>query len=313
VSDRNIEEAMSKTKKQHETKGFGDLDYLIAQWLPDRGPRSSKHTARAYRADLRQFLQVTGKPFDQIKPIDIANYRSHLVMGGKKRLAEATIERKIAAVCSFYRFLNRMEVTAINLDNLERAKKKIEIPFADIPTPAEVIAMINAAEPDLPLKLLVEFLYLTGCRISEALSVRWRDMLSTPMGGEVVVKGKGKKSRKVYLPIDVWNEIMESRGESPNDGFVFARFSYKREVAGTRSAYDAIIHLAKAAKVDKHITPHAFRHACITHGLDEGNSLADLRDLAGHSNISITSRYAHATGAQNVAERLQKRLKRMKK
>lgn len=292
-------------KKPHTTKEFGDLDYWISQWLSYKGPRQSEATHKAYRLDLDQFLREIAKPFEQVARVDIISYLDGLQMRGE--LQKTSIARKLATIRSFYRFLNAREITRINLDGIERPKVRQDVDHANQLTVPEVQALIRAAAPDPPLQLLVRFLYLTGCRIAEALSLTWGDLLPLEDGdGEAHIQGKGDKARDAYIRPSLWPDLIGSRGEAAEDASVFP-FNYHK-------AYRAILRLVKAARVDdgtedgrpikKEVTPHSLRHAFISHAAAKGVTVVNLRDAAGHANISTTSRYLHGDNTRAAAQAL---------
>ena len=276
---------------KHKTKSFGDLAYWISEWLKsDR--RGSLNTAASYRLDLQQFFDSVKKRFDQITVGDVLEYQSSL----PDRYTAKTKARKIATVRSFYKFLNNREVTNLNLARIESPRIQQRVEKGKLLTEKEVQAIIDAATNDQH-RLFIRFLYLTAVRVSEALALRWRDVDLTE--GMAHVVGKGNKRRELFIPpalrLDftlMWNE-----GVQPSDtvfSFIKNRLHALRIVQG----------LAKVAKIDKPVTPHSFRHAHISHALKHGATLAELRDQAGHANISTTSLYAHADNSRATATRL---------
>lgn len=289
--------------KPHTTKNFDDLDYWLDQFLSAHGPRQSEKTHKAYRLDIHQFLQEVQKPFDRVVRSDIVGYMDTLRLRSQrtvKGIAKTTIARKLASIRSFYRFLNGHEITSINLDGIERPKIAQELDHGALFTREEVKALIKAAKPDPPLHLLVRFLYRTGCRIDETLNLSWNmlEPLGDGTGGEAHLTGKGDKHANVYIPASIWSDLLNSRGNAPADGKVFPSFSsYKR-------ALNAVKRLAKAAGVDKEVTPHGFRHAFISHALAKGIPIHVVRAAARHADISTTGRYAHAESTRPAADAL---------
>lgn len=280
--------------KKHSTKSFGDLDYCISLWLKsDR--RGSPNTAEAYKTDLRQFLDSVGKAFDKVEIPDILSYQSSL----SDNYAARTKARKLATVRSFYQFLNNREITNLNLARLESPKVQQRVDRDKLLTEKEVKAIIEAATNDQH-RLFVRFLYLTGVRVSEALALRWRDLDPLDSDGSYAhIVGKGDKRRDVFIPsllnldiVFLWNESIS------NDAPVFSFIKNRLQ------AWQIVRGLAKVAKIDKPVTPHSFRHAHISHALKNGATVAELRDQAGHSNISTTSLYVHADKARATATRL---------
>jgi len=249
----------------------------------------------AYRRDIQQFLEYVAKPFDQTTVIDIMGYQSRLA---DQYGEDKTRARKLASVCSFYRFLNNREVTNVNLSKIERGRIERGVNHDKLLTPEQVRAIIAVVEADALHHALLRFFYLTGVRISEALGLRWRDLRKLPDGGEAHIIGKRRKYRLVFVSDELWMDLMSLRGAADDAAYVFplgenhVRYIVRKagKVAGVEGAH-----------------PHQFRHAFVSHLLAEGVPLPDVSELAGHSSVAMTSVYAHPTKGRNVTEKLKVR------
>jgi integrase/recombinase XerD len=269
-----------------------DVDFWIAEWLKPTGKRRSQHTAIAYRADIKAFLAHTRKPFDQIITADIMDYQSFLA---DEYGAEKTRARKLASVCSFYRFLNNREVTAINLARIERAKMDRSVDHGALLTPEQIRAIIAATAADPLHHALLKFLYLTGARISEVLGLRWCDLRPMEDGGEAHILGKGGKRRTVYLSAELWRDLIAMRGNAGDKDHPFP-FT-------PQNAWKIVKAAGKAAGVEG-AHPHQFRHAFVSHLLAENAPLADVSEIVGHASIATTGLYAHPTKGRELASKL---------
>lgn len=265
-----------------------DKNFWLAEWFKGK-KRKSPHTQEAYRRDVDQFLSRCGKPFDMVTVADIQDYQSSLF----DNVADRTAARKVAALRSFYRFLNSREVTNLNLERVEGSSIGHEVNYDQLLTETEVEAMVIAAT-DNTHRTLVRMLYLTAARISEVLSLRWRDLTALKDGCEAHIIGKGRKRRNVFIPVPLWNDLQEMRGAAEASAHLFPSLDRHKALYIVKG-------LAKAAKIDKTVSPHSFRHAHISHALKNGANVAELRDVAGHANISTTSLYAHASGERATA------------
>lgn len=282
-----------KQTTNHKTASFGDVDYWLSEWLKG-SRREATNTHEAYRRDVGQFLSARQKPFDQVAVGDFLEYQSSL-----SDFAPRTLARKMASLRSFYKFLCNREVMNLNLARIEAPKAKQSVNHDTLLTEKEVQAIINAATNDTH-RVFVRFLYLTAVRVSEALNCRWRDItILETEGAEAHIVGKGDKSRDVFIPpslhfdlVLMWNESIASN--APLFPSIKNRVQALRIVQG----------LAKVAKIEKKVSPHSFRHAHISHALKNGATLAECRDIAGHSNISTTSLYVHASKDRATATRL---------
>ena len=268
-----------------------DLNFWISEWLKSKS-RKSPHTQEAYRRDVGQFLARCRKPFDKVAVTDIQDYQSYL----SDSCAERTAARKVACLRSFYRFLNAREITTVNLAQVESMSIGHEVNYDHLLTEKEVKALVDAAT-DETHRILVRLLYVTAARISEAMSLRWRDLTPLDDGCEVHILGKGKKRRNVFIPAPLWNDLQKMRGESQESDNLFPALDRHKALYIVKG-------LAKAAKIDKNVSPHSFRHAHISHALKNGANVAELRDQAGHSNLSTTCLYAHADSNKAPAKRL---------
>jgi integrase/recombinase XerD len=275
-----------------ENTGLSDVDFWLAEWLKPTGRRRSEHTAIAYRADVTAFLKYAGKPFDQVEIADIQNYQSFLA---DEYGAEKTRARKLASVCSFYKFLNNREVTALNLARIERGKMDRSIDHDQLLTPEQIRAIIAATAANPLHHALLKFLYLTGARISEALGLRWRDLRQFSEGGEAHILGKGGKRRTVYLSAELWFDLMAIRGAADDKDHPFPFTS--------QNAWKVVKKAGVAAGIED-VHPHQFRHAFVSHLLAAGAPLADVSEAVGHRDISTTGLYAHPTKGRDLASKL---------
>ena len=269
-----------------------DAEYYLHCWLKERA--KSEHTAEAYRRDVRDFLNAVGKPFASIEVGDLNRYKINLA-----EYALATRQRKIVALRSFYDYLNGLEVANINLSHFKAPGMRRQINPNKLLTPAEVSALVEAAKPDREAYLFTRLLYTTGARVSEAVGLRWRDLTPIADAGEIVLHGKGDKWRRVPIPAALWRDLLEHRGISADADAVF------QSIPDRHIAARLIARLAKAARIDKPVTPHSLRHACASHLLERGANVAGVRDLLGHSSLSTTNLYAHTTGAARLADLLE--------
>ena len=277
----------------HKTAPFGDVDYWLSEWLKG-SRREAVNTHEAYRRDVGQFLNARQKPFDQVAVGDFLEYQSSL-----SDSAPRTLARKMASLRSFYKFLCNREVLSLNLARIETPRAKQSVNHDTLLTEKEIVAIIEAAT-DHTHRVFVRFLYLTAVRVSEALNCRWRDItLLETEGAEAHIVGKGNKRRDVFIPPSLHFDLALMWDESmPPDAPLFP--SIKNRVQALRIVQG----LAKVAKIEKPVSPHSFRHAHISHALKNGATLAECRDIAGHSNISTTSLYVHASKDRATATRL---------
>jgi len=251
-------------------------------------PRLGEATRRSYRGDVEEF----GRWLDERKlvtaDVDIrvlAEYVTDLGRARRRKLAPATIARKIAAVRSFLRYtLGPAQVPDAGL--APRPPRRLP----DTPKTAEVEAALDALDGDGPLALrnraLVELVYSAGLRSSEAVGL---DLADVDFDREQLhVRGKGGKERIVPL------------GEEA--GYLLARYLHEARPELLRGAQNAVFVSARGKRLDTSTLrrifahPHRLRHAFATHLLEGGADLRTIQELLGHSSLSTTQLYSHVDG-----------------
>ena len=271
-----------------------DSDYYIHQWLKECS--RSEHTSDAYRRDVKDFLAACGVSFETATVGDLNRYKIDLA-----KYSLATRLRKIVALRSFYDYLNGLEITDLNLSRFKAPRMRRQVNPSKLLTPAEVLAIIEAAKPDGEAYLFARLLYTTGARVSEAVGLRWRDLTPLDAAGEVILHGKGDKWRQVPVSSMLWDDLVEHRGISADADAIF------QTIPDRHVAARLVARLARAARIDKTVTPHSLRHACASHLLERGANVAAVRDQLGHSSLSTTNLYAHVSPGCKLADLLEVR------
>ena len=275
-------------------------DYLLKE------KNYSKLTALAYGNDLQFFQKFLETNFDAT-PLEEVSYtliRSWIVSMVDAEMSNTSVNRKIASLKAFYKFLLKTKQIAINPLSKHKAlktPKKIQIPFSEEEL-NKVLTQIQYKEgfDGLRDKLIIDLFYTTGIRRSELISLQVaNDDLVT---GVIKVVGKRKKERiipllpvivreiKMYLterkqlPLikDESNLILLSNGNKTNETFVY------------RLINDYFSNVSE--KVKK--SPHMLRHTFATHMLNHGADLNSIKELLGHSSLASTQVYTHSSLAE---------------
>jgi site-specific recombinase XerD len=247
-------------------------------------PGLSEATRRAYRFDLEPFaawLEGRGARLDALDTRLLSDYAAQLGRGRPRRLAPATIARKLSAVRSLVRF-------ALGPERVPEAtlapRRPRRLPVA--PKSREVDEMLSALEGDGPLALrnraLVELVYSAGLRSREAVDL---DLADVDFEQESVrVRGKGGKERAVPLGEEAawWlaRYLHDARPKLANGGGAFFVSARGRRL-DTSTLRRLVPH------------PHRLRHAFATHLLEGGADLRVIQELLGHSSLSTTQVYSH--------------------
>jgi len=251
-------------------------------------PKLGEATRRAYRVDLEQFggwLDERGLRVDDVDVRVLSDYVTELGRARPRKLAPATIARKLAAVRSFLRF-TLGPTRAPDAALAPRRHRRLP----DTPKPAEVEAALEALDGDGPLALrnraLVELVYSAGLRAAAAVGL---DLADVDFDREQLhVRGKGGKERIVPL------------GEEA--AHLLARYLHEARPELVRDAQNAVFVSARGRRLDTSTLrrvfahPHRLRHAFATHLLEGGADLRTIQELLGHSSLSTTQMYSHVDG-----------------
>jgi len=259
-----------------------DTDAAIDRFLESGG--LSNATRRAYGSDLSAFavwLEDRRLELDDVDTRVLADYVAELGTG-RRRLAPATISRRLAAIRSCLRFtLGPARVP----DAALAPRRPRRLP--DAPKAAEIETLLELADGDSPLALrnraLLEVLYSGGLRSAEAVGL---DLADVDFEREALhIHGKGGKERVVPL------------GEEA--AHYLARYLRDGRPELVRSAVDAVFLSARGRRLDTSTVrrlvrhPHRLRHAFATHLLEGGADLRTIQELLGHSSLSTTQVYSH--------------------
>ncbi len=279
---------------------------------------ASRHTVEAYCSDISDFaLRVRGDAdFDQWAEVDREQARSFVMFLHENGESKRSIQRKLSAMRTFFRFLIREELAGANpFSRLPTIKA--DKPLPEVMNISEVERLISAVEQfwreaadegrsrpqDAAFAAardgaLVELIYSGGLRISEAMGANYGDV---DWGRRVLlVRGKGKKERlapigapalaamKKYLPLR-----RNLGGGRDNASPLFLNRFGERLTA--RSFQRNMKEYLSAAGLPPDLTPHKLRHSFATHLLDAGADLRSVQELLGHKNLSTTQIYTHVS------------------
>ena len=279
-----------------------DVDGFIASLTG-----SSPHTRQAYESDLRQFVawaERGGAPGPQA--VDHLVLRRYLAYLTTRRMARPTIARKAAALRSFFGWLRKRGIVAVDpTRNLRAPKGDRRLPR--VPKAAEVAALLdeNPSTADDPLALAVaarddailEILYGAGVRVSELCGLGPSDV--DLRGGMVTVLGKRSKIRRVPLGEVAIAAIRAylDRGRTNLSGPLTPPDALFLNRRGRRlTPRDARRILERRLLSDgRAISPHTLRHAYATHLLEGGADLRAVQELLGHADVATTQLYTHLT------------------
>lgn len=268
-------------------------------------------TLKAYRIDLRQFFEYvqTQEP----KKEQIEEYITWL----HKEFKQKTVKRKLASIKAFYNYLEEEEILKENPFRKIKVKFKETVTLPRIIPRNEIEQLLNhmyqcQAKNKKDKFLLrdiaiVEMFFATGARVYEISNIRWDcvDLNS----GLIRIMGKGGKERYIQIGepeiIDLLRRYyLEHELSIKKSGYFFVNHR------GARYTEQSIrLMLRKytvGANIQRHITPHMFRHSFATYLIEEEVDISCVQQILGHSSIKTTQIYIH------VAARKQAEILKMK-
>lgn len=262
------------------------------------------NTVAAYRRDLRAYLtHLASRGRHSAKDIEVADVSAFIaaLRTGETPLAASSVARMLSTVRGFHRFmLDEGEAEADVAVDSTPPKLPSRLPKAI--TIEQMERVLEAASGDDVLALrdraLLELLYATGARISEAVDLNVDDMID---GDVVRLLGKGHKQRIVPVgsfaqaAIEAYlvraRPLLSTRGPATPALFLGVRGSR----VSRQNAWLIIRARAEQAKLGVEISPHTFRHSFATHLLEGGADVRVVQELLGHASVATTQIYTHVT------------------
>ena len=255
----------------------GYINYLNAS-------KKSENTIKNYTRHINEMLNIIKKDETEITYADLMNWQSKI-----SNCAPATLNLKISAVMSYFKYLYRIgiikENPAINLEKVRNNPKEKDYVSAE--DMKAIIKNMYTAEG----KAIVALMASTGLRYIEMANItleEYKNALATDRS--IVIVGKGNKERKIFV-----NDIARYYIDNYlSKNYKNSRGTDKLFVSVTESSLrKSLIRAAKKANLPyaEKVSPHWIRVFFATNALENDIDLATIRDALGHSNIAVTSRY----------------------
>ena len=263
----------------------------------------SEHTIVMYQHYLSCFNSwiignlPAGFQIGEINQDIIRQYR--LFLNQKGNLGKNTQMYYIIGLRSFFRYLNRRNITNIQVDQIELGKvseRKIRFLSQD-----QLKSLLSA--PDIKTltgirdKAILELLFSTGLRVSELVSLNKTDIDFT--NGEFSILGKGNKIRLVFLSqqASTYLQLYLSR-RSDDKPCLFVPVRGRIDRLSVRTIQRLVNYYAGKINLPFTISPHILRHSFATDLLRSGADLRSVQEMLGHASISTTQIYTHVTNPQ---------------
>lgn len=265
--------------------------------------RASEHTCVSYQTDLIQFRDFISTTYSLEEPADagfqiIRSFIAQLMQDG---LTPRSVNRKITALRTYFRFLQRSGRISINptlkIQGPKASKRlttfveeKSMTKLLDEP----VIGELEHSEYDAKLvQLIIELLYGTGMRLAELIGLQLHDVDTQRQ--LLKVTGKRNKQRIIPIPNEL-NELLKAYANTrPQTNTESLLVSESGKSVTRNFVYRKVKqYLRLVTTIDKK-SPHVLRHTFATHMLNNGADLNAIKELLGHANLSATQVYTHNT------------------
>ena len=306
------------------SEGFArPINQFLAHIDVERG--LAKATVKAYESDLNRYVAWLAergitKP-DDISKQDIEDYIAFLDTAGESARSKA---RRLASLHEFHRFALGQHVVRDDVSASVKAPKGASrlpdvltidevtrlLDAVAVPEQSEQPQAVQAADPiALRDQALLEFMYATGCRVSEAVGANLDDIDLDEKVARLL--GKGAKQRLVPVGSYACNAMrrylaqarpqLESlaKTKTPERRAIFLN---KRGCRLSRqSVWEVVKQVGQRAHIDKPLHPHTLRHSFATHLIQGGADVRTVQELLGHASVTTTQIYTHVS-PENLIE-----------
>lgn len=264
----------------------------------------SPYTLEYYNQDINVFAiflnQENITDFDEVDDRIVRYFLTHLY---QQKLSRKSVARKISSLRTFYRYLERENMTTSN-PFLSISLPKSEQALPHFLYQEELAELFTISDLTTPIgqrnQALLELMYATGIRVSECVSLTI-DAIDFSLQ-TILVMGKGRKER--YIPFGSFaekalqqyiNDGREQLLKKNQEGTSSLFLNAKGMPITTRGIRFVLNKIVDQAAVTIRIHPHALRHTFATHMLNAGADLRSVQELLGHDHLSSTQVYTHVT------------------
>jgi len=252
----------------------------------------SNITLMSYGQHLKRFANYIRKNVEDITAMDIRMYLANYAKTGVKN---STLATESNILRGFFTWLENEEY--IHKSPMRKIKSiKTEKRIRKALTQEE-LEILREGCKNIRQKALLEFLFSTGCRLSEVVNVNKDDVNWQSLSLKVI--GKGNKERTVYINAKAkvyLKKYIMSRLDNSEALFVSERKPYNR--LQNRAIQNEINKIAEQSKLNKNIYPHLLRHTAATHWLNSGMDITVVQEILGHEEASTTQIYAQISNIE---------------
>lgn len=261
--------------------------------------RYSRHTITSYKTDLSQFTNYLNDvyEFSDLRKADYYIIRSWIVFLVESGMAARSVNRKIASLRAFYKFLQKNNHTSSNpVAKIIAPKIKKKLPtFIEQQNLAALLDDFEFSDDLAGIrdKLVLELLYGTGIRLAELIETKHEDI--NYFERSIKVLGKGSKERIIPLNTSLLNtiKIYCDKKNADFDAATHLIVTDKGEKCYPKFIYRVVKKYLNLITTAEKKSPHVLRHSFATHLLNKGADLNAIKELLGHSSLAATQVYTH--------------------
>lgn len=259
------------------------------------------NSMESYRSDLEKLRIWADKQDLQLLELTRQDLREWLVDLGAAKLSENTRRRLISAIRGFFKFLMfEGHIKANPAEDLISPQKGVYLPRFLNQTEVEMLLAMPDTSTEIGLRdrALIELMYASGLRVSEAANVKLKDLDLD--GGIITTTGKGGKTRRVPVGASAvewlksYSALRKKRQNIGSDNLFLSRAGkpIDRQIIHT-----VITKYAGKCGLEA-VSPHTLRHSFATHLVQNNADIRSVQQMLGHADISTTQVYTHITSAQ---------------
>jgi len=259
--------------------------------------RFSKYTTLAYQRDLRDFQEFYHKlELQTLRDVTVHIVRQYIADTNRRQLSARSIQRRLSALRSFYRYLEREKYVDVNPFNGVKAPKTPQR-LPKVMDVDQVQALLTIPDDDaLAIRdiAILELFYSSGLRLTELVSLNINDLDITEK--TLRVSGKGNKVRQIPVgkmaleAIARWFDIRNC-WINENESAIF--ITKKGSRISQRNVQARLKQWGQKQSLNTGLHPHRLRHSFASHLLESSGDIRAVQELLGHENLSSTQIYTH--------------------
>ncbi len=262
----------------------------------------SAHTLLAYDHDLNQFISYLSGTYEleETSGVEVLHIRSFLVHLNELKHKERSVQRKISAIKSFFKFLLKRQIIAINpVAQVKVPKAPARLPvFLEQYQSEKLFTEINYPEgwEGFNHRMILELLYQTGMRRAELIGLKENDI--DLYRNELVVLGKRNKERVIPIGAGLVQTIRDYLKEKQQ--IIHCEHNNLLTLESGKPLYENYVYRVVNRYLSQDITtlskksPHVMRHTFATHLTHNGAGINAIKELLGHGSLAATQIYTHS-------------------